>query len=85
MLDLRSMFGYPKSRFSEIFGPTGVYVKIIWHFVAPIQISVCRHKNLKLDIYIYTNHSDNLFRDLVHPNSQQKYDLWKREQTLRFS
>ncbi|CAD5211986.1 unnamed protein product [Bursaphelenchus xylophilus] len=35
--DLRSMFGPPKNRWGSIFGRTGLYVKTIWRFLAPVM------------------------------------------------
>ncbi|KAH7700076.1 CRE-SNF-5 protein, partial [Aphelenchoides avenae] len=38
--DLRSMFGWPKNKFTAFFGATGHYVAFIWRFVAPLQCVV---------------------------------------------
>lgn len=38
--DLRTMFGWPKNKFTAIFGATGHYVSFIWRFVAPLQSAV---------------------------------------------
>ena len=40
ILDLRSMFGVPRNKFTAIFGLTGHYMTFIWRFVAPVLCAV---------------------------------------------
>ncbi|MFH4975238.1 hypothetical protein AB6A40_001947 [Gnathostoma spinigerum] len=64
--DIRMMIGYPKNRFSAIFGPSGYYLRIIWLFFAPFLVSVILVFALKEQIEFKLTRGRG-FRTYVYP------------------